>query len=93
MTLDIRHLAHADHGSFQARVDGLVCDADYLLANDVMTITHTGVPAPLGGRGIAAELTKAALAHARAAGWKVQPLCSYARAYIERHPEMQSLLA
>ena len=93
MNLDIRHLALADHGSFQTTVDGLQCEADYRLAGRVMTITHTGVPAALGGRGIAAALTKAALDHARAAGWTVRPACSYARTYIERHPDMQSLLA
>lgn len=93
MNLDIRHIAHAEHGSFQTTVDGHLCDADYLLAGSVMTITHTGVPAQLGGRGIAAALTKAALDHARSAGWKVRPACSYARTYIERHAEMQALLA
>lgn len=93
MNLDIRHIARADHGRFETTVDGLVCDTDYRLADHVMTIHHTGVPAQLGGRGIAAALTKTALDHARAAGWKVQPVCSYARVYIERHPEMQALLA
>ena len=35
----------------------------------------------------------AALDHARANGLKVSPLCSYARAYMQRHPETLPLLA
>ena len=34
-----------------------------------------------------------ALDDARARGWKVRPLCSYADAYIRRHPEYNDLLA
>ena len=91
MTLVIEHLA--DQRRFQARVEGRACVIDYELDGGVMTITHTGVPGPLEGRGIAAELTRAALAHASSAHLKVRPLCSYARVYMQRHPETASLLA
>jgi uncharacterized protein len=70
---------------FSTQVDGLTAVLDYHLADGVMTITHTGVPAAIGGRGIAAELMKAALKIARAADWKVDPACSYAAAYMRRH--------
>jgi uncharacterized protein len=49
------------------------------------------VPAAIGGRGIAAALMKAALAHAEASGWTVVPACSYANAYMTRHPETRHL--
>ena len=91
MTLVIEHLA--DQRRFQALVEGQPCVVDYELAGGVMTITHTGVPAALEGRGIAAELTRAVLAHATKAGLKVRPLCSYARVYMQRHPETAALLA
>jgi predicted GNAT family acetyltransferase len=58
----------------------------------VMTITHTGVPTALGGRGLAGEITKFALDHARAQGWKVIPQCSYVAAYINKHPEYTALV-
>jgi len=88
------HVEHrvAEH-RFEAIVEGASCVADYRLVGDVMAITHTEVPPYLGGRGIAAALTQAALDHARAAGLKVRPLCSYARAYMQRHPETLALLA
>lgn len=80
-------------GRFEAIVDGLRCEADYRLDGHLMHMTHTGVPAQLEGRGIAAALVKAALNWARAEGHKVNPLCSYVRVYIKRHPEWQDLLA
>ncbi|MFC5526527.1 GNAT family N-acetyltransferase [Rhodanobacter ginsengisoli] len=78
---------------FEARVDGAVCELDYHLTGAVMTITHTGVPSVARGRGIAAALVEAAFAAARAEGWKVVPACSYAAAWIRRHPEYQELCA
>ena len=56
-------------------------------------MNHTGVPRPLEGRGIAAQLVATALAWARTQGHKVKPTCSYVAAYMRRHPETQDLLA
>jgi len=71
---------------FEAVVDGEHCTLDYDLAGTTMTITHTRVPEPVEGRGIAAALMEAALTHARASGWRVVPRCSYAIAYLAKHP-------
>jgi uncharacterized protein len=76
---------------FETQVDGADCELDYTLAAGVMTITHTGVPAEVGGRGIASALVQAAMEAARAERWKVVPACSYASAWIKRHPEYQDL--
>ena len=70
-----------------------LCVLDYELDDGIMLVTHTGVPEAVGGRGIAADLSRTALDTARANGWRVKPLCSYVAAYIERHPEYQDLLA
>ena len=77
---------------FVANVEGQDCVLEYRLSGSEMTITHTGVPASLGGRGLAAELTRFALATARGKGWKVVPACSYSVAYFEKHPEERDLL-
>lgn len=73
-------------------VDGQRCELHYRLLAGVMHTQHTGVPAALEGRGLAAALVQAALAHARSRGWQVRPVCSYVRAYMQRHPETQDLL-
>jgi hypothetical protein len=91
MPIAIHH--DATRGRFQALVDGEACVADYRIHDGVMLITHTEVPPWLQGRGIAAALVQAALDHAREQHLKVNPLCSYAGAYMRRHPETRSLLA
>ena len=88
---EVSHLP--DRRRFETTVEGHECEIDYRLSDGVMTITHTGVPAAVGGRGVAAELTRFALETARTNGWKVVPACSYADAYMRRHPEFDDLRA
>jgi len=87
----VRHFP--ERRRFETTVDGHDCEIDYRLANGVMTITHTGVPPAVEGRGIAAEMTRFALETARTNGWKVVPACSYAALFFRRNPEFRALLA
>lgn len=77
----------------QASVEGNLCVLDYTLDGSLMVITHTEVPPAVGGRGIAAALVRAAMELARDAGWSVSPACSYAAAWMQRHPEFEDLRA
>lgn len=52
-----------------------------------LMLLHTGVPDEHEGHGVGAALVQAALEHARAAGERVVPFCSFAAAWIARHPE------
>jgi predicted GNAT family acetyltransferase len=72
---------------FTAEVEGHRAELDYTVAGSVMTITHTRVPQAIGGRGVAAELMRAALGAAAHAGWSVNPACSYAAAFMARHSQ------
>lgn len=89
MSYDIRHLTAAHR--FETTVEGFLCELDYQLQDGVMTITHTEVPAEVGGRGIASELVRTAFEAARSKGWKVVPACSYAQVWVERHPDYSAL--
>jgi predicted GNAT family acetyltransferase len=85
----IRH--NADAHRFETTVDGHMGTAGYQLEPGVLVLTHTVVHPSIEGHGIAAALVRTALDHARSHGLKVRPLCSYTRAYMERHPETQDL--
>ncbi|HEX3913079.1 MAG TPA: GNAT family N-acetyltransferase [Steroidobacteraceae bacterium] len=74
-----------DARKFTTEMDGHGAELDYTLSDQVMTITHTRVPEAIGGRGIAAELMRAALKVAAERGWSVDPACSYAAAYMRKH--------
>ncbi len=91
MNVAVTH--NAARQRFEANVDGQLCVADYQLRGNVVWMTHTGVPPAVGGRGIAAELVRVALAWADEHGYKVEPSCSYVEAYMRRHPETHKLLA
>jgi len=95
MSFSIQHDRAAHR--FETLVEDARCELDYSLAQGaerpVMTITHTGVPARVGGRGIAAALVESALKTAREEGWRVVPACSYAAVWMQRHPAYRDLLA
>lgn len=76
---------------FTTTVDGHEGHVDYESGDGRIVITHTVVPAAIGGRGIARELVKAALEFARSEGLKVVPKCSYAADYLQKNPEYASL--
>ena len=84
---------HPERRRFTTRVDGHEAVLHYTREGDVLAITHTLVPAEIGGRGIAGALVQAALDHARAAGLRVDPVCSYAAGWMDRHPEYADLRA
>jgi predicted GNAT family acetyltransferase len=71
---------------FTAAVEDHLAVLDYTVDGGVMSIMHTNVPPAVQGRGIAAELMGAALSAARAEGWKVNAVCSYAVDYLRKHP-------
>jgi len=91
MSSSIQH-NHSEH-RFEILVEGQNCLLEYTLHDGVMTITHTEVPAAVGGRGIAGRLVQAALDTASEQGWKVVPACSYAAGWMQRHPEYERLRA
>ena len=78
---------------FELEVDGETAFAAYKSDDKVITFTHTIVPPALEGRGIGSRLVRGALDIVRGQGLKVVPLCPFVKAYIERHEELQDLLA
>ena len=77
---------------FTTEVEGHTGELDYELSGTVMNITHTRVPSAIGGRGVAAELMRAALQTAAELRLTVNPVCSYAVAYLRRHPDQRGHL-
>jgi uncharacterized protein len=89
--IDIQH--EASQQRFTTVLEGVRAELEYKQRGDVLCLTHTGVPAAIGGRGVAGALVRSALEYARAKGLKVKPSCAYAASYIQRHPQYQDLLA
>ena len=82
----------ADH-RFVLVEQGETAFATYRLRGDTVVIPHVEAPAALRGTGAAGRLMEGVLGLVRERGLKVEPLCSYADAYIRRHGEWRDLLA
>jgi hypothetical protein len=82
---------NTDRHRFELDADGHVAFSEYKRANGVLTIMHTEVPKALEGRGIGSGLIRGVLDIARSQGLKVNTLCPFAKAYINRHPEYADL--
>ena len=80
-----------DRQRFELRVDGQVVFADYRRQPGRLVITYVEAPPALRGSGAAGRLMLGLLQRARAEGVKVMPLCPYARAWMQRHPEFKDV--
>ena len=80
-------------GRFELATEGGTAIAAYEREDGVVTFTHTEVPPEAEGQGVGGRLIAGALAQVRAEGLKIVPQCSFVRAYVERHPDTQDLLA
>lgn len=78
---------------FELEVDGQIVFADYRRQGSVVIVPHVEAPPALRGTGASGRLMEGVLARLRARGEKIVPTCSYAAAYIRRHPEHHDLLA
>lgn len=88
---EVRH--NRERSWYELQVEGATAIAAYRRDADVLSFTHTEVPEELEGQGVGGRLVAGALADVRANGWKIVPLCSFVRHYVETHPETRDLLA
>ncbi len=80
-----------EQNRFEATVEGSLSKLDYIQDGKNFVITHVGVHPALRGQGLAGHIVEAGLAYAKEHNLRVVPMCSYAAAYIRRHPEHREL--
>ena len=94
MTVDLEKLEvihnEAEH-RFETWIDGYLSKLDYIQDGKNFVITHVGVHPEFRGQGVAGKIVEVALGYARGRSLRVVPMCSYAAAYIRRHPEYAEL--
>ena len=86
-------LDNTERRRFELTENGMTAFATYVRGDGRLVIPHVEAPVPLRGTGTAGRLMAGVLDLARAQSLKVVPLCPYAAAFIQRHPEYQDLLA
>jgi len=78
---------------YELPVEGQIVFARYRRTGDTVAILHVEAPVALRGTGASGRLMQGIVELARAKNEKVMPLCSYAAAWMKRHPETADLLA
>lgn len=80
-------------GRYRLVVDGFEAEMTYSRAGQaLLIIDHTDVPAALRGRKVGERLVRQAVEDARRDAVAIIPLCPFAKAQIDRHPEWQDVV-
>jgi predicted GNAT family acetyltransferase len=80
-------------GRWTVVVEGHESEMTYSRASPTLIIIdHTGVHDALRGRGVGQRLVRRAFGDARREGFRILPLCPFAKAQFERHPEWADVL-
>jgi predicted GNAT family acetyltransferase len=83
---------NAARSRYELAQDGQTAFADYHRRDGKVVIPHVEAPPALRGTGAAGRLMEGVVADVRAKGEKLVPLCPYAAAWIQRHPEHADLV-
>lgn len=90
MPADVSVVENAKLSRFEIHLDGAVAVAEYRVDGNRMIFTHTEVPEPFRGKGLAEKLVLAGLRAACDRGLQAIPQCSYVARVLSRHPELQT---
>lgn len=77
---------------FELEELGQTAFANYRIDGAVMTIPYVESPPALRGKGTAGRLLEGVVAQARERNLKIVPICGYAAAWFQRHPQHQDVL-
>jgi predicted GNAT family acetyltransferase len=93
--LPIRHEDDGKRGAFVVERDGSeLARMTYVHAGDTrIIIDHTEVSDALRGQGAGLQLVQAAVEWARSAKLKILATCPFAKATLDKHPELHDVLA
>lgn len=94
MTVDLEKLEvihNESENAFEVWIDGYRSKLDYIHEGKNFVITHVGVHPTFRGQGVAGKIVEAGLEYARQNSLRVIPMCSYAAAFIRRHPQYMEL--
>lgn len=87
--MEIEHENIESKGSFFVTMNDIrVAEMTYTWAGErIMIIDHTEVAEILKGQGIGVKLVAAAVEKARKEGFKILPLCPFAKSVFDKTPE------
>ncbi|MDR2627676.1 MAG: N-acetyltransferase [Dysgonamonadaceae bacterium] len=94
MTISIAHKDNTHGGYFKATDENGVKLGEMTYGwagDDKIIIDHTGVESPYEGLGVGKQMVMKAVEFARSANIKIVPLCPFATAMFNRHPDINDV--
>ncbi len=92
--LEMKHYQTERGGEFVLEENGNRAGelAYTIIGENKITIDHTFVEKPMRGMGLGRKLVSASVEFAHSKGWKISPLCPFAKAVIEQTAEFREIL-
>jgi predicted GNAT family acetyltransferase len=82
-----------DRGRYEAHAGSALAGfAEYHVQPGVVTVLHTEVDPAFEGQGVGSELVRRMVEDIRDRDSKVLPICPFARAFLQRHPEYANVV-
>ena len=78
---------------FELVEEGKLAFSDYRREGEVLALPHVEADPALRGKGTAGRLMEGMMSLVKERGLKVRPVCGYAVAWLQRHPEWSEQLA
>ena len=88
--IDVTH--NPEENRFELTRDGHLAVLDYIMMDDIVIFTHTGVPPEIEGGNVGVKLAQTGLEYARDNELGVRSKCWFVSKYLKLHPEYQDLL-
>jgi len=94
MSDEINITHNVERSRYELRVGGeLASIADYSPTADQWVFDHTETAPRFGGRGLAAQVVRAALDDVRERGVRIVPSCWFVAKFVDENPEYADLVA
>ena len=90
-----RFLNNIEKEQFEYHLKDGFAFGKYFIKDNVLVLRHVFVPKELRGQGIAGKLMEEVMdfmtSRNKSQGLKIQPFCSYARSWLEKHEEYHDI--
>jgi len=90
--MDEKVIHEKDNERFVIYTEGNEVYVEYTMKDNELNLYHTFTDPVLRGKGLAAQVVRAAFEYAKENNLKVVPTCSYVQAFVRRYKEYRELI-
>ena len=93
MTEDFKLIDNEEKHQYEFHIDDKLAKIEYIKSKEgEIYLTHTEVPAGLGGRGVGSQLAEKVLANIESQGLRLVPLCPFVAGFIHKYPDWKRIV-